>query len=316
MGDGNRNSRRFQKLIEHYPLLGLVEDFYRPLVFLLFLIVTGAFGYHIIEGWSFLDAIYMTLITFTTVGFGEVHELSESGKAFTIIMLVGGVIFYAAAFNAISRALMEYKFQDAVNKIRNNRKISKMKDHYIICGGGRMALAIGEELERAGYGFLFIEKNPESIVSEYGKAWPVIHKDALLEEVLIEAGVERARGLAAVLPTDADNLFVVLSARRLNPDLFIQTRIALENTRSKMLQAGASRVVSPYNAGGIQIARTFVNPEVDDFLSVVIDRASYEFEMKIHEITGDDPYREKAFAIQTSESRVTLWLASATSMDR
>lgn len=156
-----------------------------------------------------------------------------------------------------------------------------------------MAFSIGEELERAGVPFLFIENNDHSAVSEHTSNWPILVKDALLEESLIEAGIDKAKGLAAVLPTDADNLFVVLSARKLNPKLFIQTRIALASTRSKMLQAGADKVVSPYTAGGVQIARCFVSPEAADFLNVVTDRASYEFEMKIVTVGTEDPFMEK-----------------------
>ncbi len=279
----------------------LVSQLSKPIILLILLIISGTTGFTAIEGWDTLDSLYMTLITLTTVGFGEVHSLSGGGKVFTMLLLLGGVIFYATAINGIARGLIETSLSDRVNEYRMLRKIQKMKNHYIICGGGRMALAIGEELERAGNDFVFIEKNHESIVSEHKERWPILVKDALLEEALIEAGIEEAQGLAAVLPTDADNLFVVLSARKLNTDLYIQTRIALESTRPKMIQAGANKVVSPYNAGGVQIARTFVNPEVDDFLSVVTDRASYEFEMKIHTVAHEDSFCNRS--LRDSEFR-------------
>lgn len=271
----------------------LLNQFSKPVLLLLVLVFAGTTGYRVIEDWTFLDSLYMTLITLTTVGFGEVHSLTEMGKLFTIFLLMGGVLFYATAINSIAKGFVEYRFHEAMAELRLNRKVSKMKDHYIVCGGGRMAFAIGGELEKAKIDFVFIEKNPDSIVSEYKGRWPIMIKDALFEETLLEAGIERARGLASVLPTDADNLFVVLSARKLNPKLHIQTRIALESTRSKMHQAGANKVVSPYNAGGVQIARAFLNPEVDDFLSVVTDRAHYDFEMKIHTIEPDDPFCNK-----------------------
>ncbi|KAB2930065.1 MAG: potassium channel protein [Leptonema illini] len=271
----------------------LLHQIDRPVLFLSVLLLGGTLGYRAIEGWTYLDSLYMTVITLTTVGFGETHPLSEGGRIFTIILLIGGVIFYATALNALAQGLLDHRFAEMMNQLGINRKIARMKDHYIICGGGRMAFAIGLELEKAGIPFIFIEQNPHSIVTEHKVRWPILIKDALLEESLLEAGIQKAKGLAAVLPTDADNLFVVLSARSLNPSLFIHTRIALESSRSKMIQAGANKVVSPYNAGGVQIARAFLNPEVDDFLSVVTDRAHYDFEMKMHTVSPDDPFCNK-----------------------
>ena len=137
------------------------------------------------------------------------------------------------------------------------------------------------------------ENSPDSPVMENSHRWPIIQKNSLLEDTLEEAGIHRAIGLAAVLQTDADNLFVVLSAKRLQPSLYIVTRISFESTQSKMLQAGASKVVSPYTMGGMQIARSFISPEVNEFLEVVMDRASYEFEFQIHKITSDDSNLDK-----------------------
>jgi len=266
-----------------------LKNFGKPITLLALLLFVGSYGYQLIEGWSYLDSIYMTLITITTVGFGEVRPLDDQGKLFTILLLLGGVIFYALTINSITKNLVDYSFGDIMGSLKLKHTISRLKNHYIICGGGRMAYTIGIEMELVGEKFVFIEKNTESIVSEHTAKWPVIQKDALLEDALLDAGILRAKGLASVLPTDADNLFVVLSARRLNPKLFIQTRIAMESTLSKMLQAGADKVVSPYTVGGLQIARSFLNPEVDDFLSMVTDRANYEFPITIHKIHKDDP---------------------------
>lgn len=155
-----------------------------------------------------------------------------------------------------------------------------------------MALAIGRELERSNRPFVILETNAESPTMQMKKAgkadWLIIERDALLEESLQEVGIERAAGLAAVLPSDPDNLFVVLSARRLNPKLRIETRIAKESTRDKMLQAGANKVLSPYTAGGIQMARSLLQPDVDDFLEIVLDKSNYEFEMTVHPIKEND----------------------------
>ncbi|MDH5719118.1 MAG: potassium channel family protein [Spirochaetia bacterium] len=271
------------------------------------LILIGSGGYMALEDWTFLDAVYMTVITVTTVGFGEVQKLSQNGKIFTIFLIIGGVLFYGAGLNALFKILLEKSFKTFMEEARMLEKIKKLKDHYIICGGGRMALAIARELERSKYSFVIIETNLESPVSASGYEWLILYKDALLEETLIEANIDKAKGLASVLPTDADNLFVVLSARRLNPGIRIETRIAKESTRQKMLQAGADKVVSPYAVGGLQIARSFTKPMVDDFLEIVLGNANYEFEMlakkidKEHAFLGkrirDTDYRQKGYII-------------------
>lgn len=269
------------------------KNFFRPFLFLFSLLATGSFGYMYLEKWNFTDSLYMTAITISTVGFGEIHPLSSTGRLFTIVLLVGGVGFYGIVLNTLIRNFVDTKFRELVTSIRMNTKIENMKDHYIICGGGRMAYTIGLELERSQKEFLFIENSTDSPVMEKKDHWPIIQKDALLEQTLEEAGIRRAKGLASVLQTDADNLFIVLSAKRLNPDLYIVTRIAFESTQSKMLQAGATKVVSPYAMGGMQIARSFIYPEVSEFLEVVMDKASYEFEFQIHTVTEEDPYKDK-----------------------
>lgn len=269
-----------------------LRQLFTPAVYLLLLLAFGAGGYITLENFPPLDAIYMTVITITTVGFNEVHPLSNTGKIFTIGMILGGVIFYGLAIQSFLKVFIGVNFREYVEEARVNETLKKLKNHFIVCGGGRMALAICRELERSGRDFVILETNQDSPTFQLKKSeslnWLIIDRDALLEESLLEAGIERAAGLATVLPTDADNLFVVLSARKLNPALRIETRIAKESTREKMIQAGANKVISPYAVGGMQMARSLTQPDVDDFLEIVMDRASYEFEMKIHVIVPGD----------------------------
>ena len=273
------------------PLLHYLRNFTRPFLLLIVILLFGSSGYQLLEGWTFLDSLYMTTITLTTVGFGEVRPLSPGGKIFTIVLIYTGIFLYAITVNSILQMFMEERFRDVFWKLRMEKKIKELKNHIVIAGGGRMALAIAEELEKAGQDFVFIEKNSDAIVMEYLDRWPIIHKDALLEDALVEAGVERARGLAAVLTNDSDNLFVVLTARKLNPGLSIQTRVDAESTLPIMQLAGADAIISPKRIGGQQIARSFINPEVHSFLSVVLDRAAhYEFEMKIHKVAEGDSF--------------------------
>lgn len=265
----------------------------RPTVFLIFLLGIGTTGYYTIEEWEFIESLYMTVITVTTVGFSEVKPLSDQGRLFTIALILGGVVFYGLAIDGLLKVLISRSFRNLVEEARMRDKIRKLNDHHIICGGGRMSLAVARELERSKQSFVVLDLSPESPVMKLRKAgkvdWPVLERDALLEESLLEVSIDRARSIASVLPTDADNLFVVLSARRLNPKIRIETRIAHESSRSKMLQAGADKVLSPYAVSGFQMARSMANPEVDDFLEIMIDRANYEFEMKVHDVGPNDP---------------------------
>lgn len=290
-------------------ILGNVLKMLQPLGFLAFLLLIGVSGYEILEDWDWVDSLYMTVITISTVGFGEAHPLSRPGKIFTVFLIMGGVIFYGLAIEMILRAFIGRRFISLVEEARVRDRVKKLKNHIIVCGGGRMAVALIKELEREKQPFVVLETNPESSVSQLKKlehtTWLIMERDALLEESLLEVNIESAIGLAAVLPTDADNLFLVLSARRLNPRIRIETRIAKESTREKMLQAGADKVISPYSVGGLQMARSILRPDVDDFLELVLDRNNYEFPIKVHTIDKEDeldgktllesPFRQEGF---------------------
>ncbi|MFO1526518.1 MAG: potassium channel family protein [Turneriella sp.] len=271
--------------------------FTRPLTFLFLLLATGIMGYLLLEDFTVFEGLYMTVITITTVGFGEIRPLSDGGRVFTICLILGGVLFYGLAINVIFQIIFERSFKGFMEAQMLKEKLKTISDHYIVCGGGRMALAICSELEKAGHDFIVIEKNQESPVYKHasdGQAdWTILSGDALSEETLQQARLERAKGLFSVLPTDADNLFVVLSARRLNAAIWIETRIAHETTRPKMLQAGANRVLSPYHVAGVQMARSMIKPQVDDFIEIFLGESNFEFEVKVHRVSADDPAVEK-----------------------
>ncbi len=284
----------FRLHIREKGMLKLYLEFIKPLVYLAGLIIFGSIGYYYIADWTLIDSVYMTVITITTVGFGEVHRLTVEGKIFTIFLVLGGVGFYGLAINAIVKTFLEKSLKVMVTESRMLDKINKLTDHYIICGGGRMANSIAIEFEKMGKRFVIIENNPDSVVNvKKESGWLILQKDALIEESLVEAGIHRALGLASVLPTDADNLFVVLSARSLNSGIRIETRIAEESSRSKMLQAGANKVVSPYVLGGLQMARSFLEPEVEEIFDVILDKSNYEFELKVYNVESGDPAANK-----------------------
>ncbi len=205
-----------------------MEDFRKSILKVLTAIaVTVAFGtagYMLIQGWGFLDALYMTVITLTTVGYREVHPLSDGGIIFTIILLVGGVgvVFYALTKGA--QVILDLEYNQIFRRRRVEKAIRGLKAHYIICGYGRMGKIIARELREEGVKFVVIEKRPAPYE---GEEIPILKGDATRDETLSEAGIDRAAGLISVLPSDAENLFVVLSARGLNPNLLLVVR-ALE----------------------------------------------------------------------------------------
>ena len=262
-------------------------EFWKRLVQVLiligFIISFGTAGYIFIEGWSFLDALYMTVTTLTTVGYREIRELSDAGRWFTIILIIGGVGTMLYALSTGARFMLEGELQEIYGRRRLEKKMKELKDHYIICGYGRMGKIIVKELKDERVKFVVIEKDP--VIHEKEEAF-VIAGDATQDEILKEVGIERAKGLITVLSTDAENLYVVLSAKGLNPHLFIVARAGEEGSEQKLLRAGADRVISPYHIGGLRIAHTVLKPAVVDFIELATK--SGNIDLQLEEITIPD----------------------------
>jgi voltage-gated potassium channel len=248
------------------------------LAMLLSVATFGTAGYILLEGWSFIDALYMTVITLASVGFKEVHDLSERGVIFTIVLIVVGVGTVAYTLSAAARIILEGEFQQVFGRKRLEKRLRALNDHYIICGYGRMGKIICRELKSEGIPFVAIEKNAESLPEDEGLF--TIEGDATHDELLRQVGIERARGLISVLPTDAENLYVVLSARELNPQLFIVARAGEEGSEKKLIRAGANKVVSPYHIGGLRIAHTVLRPAVVDFIEFATKSGNFALQME------------------------------------
>ncbi len=242
-------------------------------------VFTGTAGYVIIEGWSFFDALYMTVTTITTVGFGETHPLSNSGRGFTLILIVFGVGTILYTLNNAARIVIEGEIQEIFGRRKVEKKIKELKGHYIVCGYGRMGMVICKELKEKGARFAVIEKAPMTS-DVLDSEMLMVRGDATRDEVLKQAGIERAKGLISVLPTDAENLYVVLSAKVLNPDLSIVARAGEEGSEQKLLRAGADRVVSPYHIGGLRIAHTVLQPSVVDFIEFATRSGNIDLQME------------------------------------
>mgnify|MGYP005838985951 CR=1 FL=1 len=258
------------------------------LVMITFIVTFGTFGYMTIEGWSFLDSFYMTIITLASVGYKEVKELSENGRIFTIFLIIGGVGTVLYALNNGAKIILEGELREIFGRRRLEKKIKELKDHYIICGYGRMGKIICRELRNRRIKYVVVEKNPDVNIPEQ-EDMLLLKGDATSDELLRQAGIERAKGLISVLPTDAENLYVVLSARELNPNLFIVARAGEEGSEHKLIRAGADRVVSPYHIGGLRIAHTVIKPAVVDFIEFATRSGNIDLQME--EITVKDGSR-------------------------
>jgi len=236
------------------------------LVILSCLLVAGTIGYSFIEGWSLLDSLYMTIITLSTVGYRELAPLSTAGKLFTSMIIVFGVGTLAYALKAMVETLVE---RSSMIQRRMHMGIKRMSDHVIVCGYGRMGRTVVERLVSRGTPTVVIEKDAELIESIDPTQQLYVQGDATEDSVLVEAGVERAKALATVLSQDADNLFVTLTARGLNPRLIIISRAMNAKSEAKMLTAGATRVLNPYASGGRLMVRQLLEPSVTEFIDEI-----------------------------------------------
>jgi voltage-gated potassium channel len=271
------------------------------------LLVGGTAGYYLIEPeYSLFDALYMTVITLTTVGYGEVHPLSTAGRAFTIILLLGGVftLFYAAG--EFVRVLVSGELPRIIGRQRMERSLAGMNGHTIVCGYGRMGRHVCREFARQGLAFVLIDCN-EDLLRDFDLAHGVaITGDATSDEVLKRAGVERARALVTVVPSDADNLYITMSARLLNDELFIVSRAEGEQTEGKLVRAGANRVVAPYAIGGSKVAHAVLRPNVVDFIDLAT--RTEHLELQIEETRINAGSQLAGASLSTSRLRPELGL--------
>jgi voltage-gated potassium channel len=244
----------------------LVRRFVFTLLAIVLTLTIGTVGFVVIAGYPPFDAFYMTLITMTTVGYGELHPLSHAGRVFNSFLILFGVTTIFIAIGAVTQTVIEMEFGDVFTRRRSKRMIDKLKDHFIICGFGRVGRGAASELLHEGAPFVVVDSNPERVERAMTAGMLAVAADATRDETLHQVGIDRARGLVAALATDADNLFVLLSAKGLNANIYVAARAAEEGAEQKMRRAGADSVFAPYALTGHRLAQSLLRPQVVQFL--------------------------------------------------
>ncbi len=265
--DTENTSRKTYKIFKAFAILTLI-------------VTAGSLGYMNIEGWNFFPSLYMTVITITTVGFGEIGNLSVAGRAFTIILIFLGMGIILYIVGLVTQLMVELQLSTIIGRKKLDQQIKKIKDHYIVCGFGRIGKVICKELKSKKIPLLVIDNTPEAKELLDDESVPYIIDDATSEDVLLEAGIGRARGLISVVASDSDNLFITLTARGLNHSAFIIARADEEKSEKKLMRAGADKVFLPYIIGGHKMAQSITKPAVTDFLEFTVHNRDMGLEME------------------------------------
>ena len=257
----------FNRLLDAVSVLP--PNLIRAAIVIIVLPMVGTTGYMVIEGWSFSDALYMTIMTVTTIGFREVQPLDEEGRVFTMVLAVTGVgaIFYALV--GIFQFLLEGELAAILGVRRMKGRIESLRDHYILCGYGRVGSEVAQEFRHRGVPFVIVESNPNAIEQAEMAGCLVVRGDATTDSALKDAGIEHARGLLAASDSDSGNTFIVLTAKAMRPDLYVVSRAGRGDSESRMHRAGADRVFSPYIIAGRQMALSALQPMVIEFIDTL-----------------------------------------------
>jgi len=236
------------------------------IVFMVIILSVGTAGYSLIEDWLFFDSLYMTVITLATVGFAEIRPLSETGRVFTIFLIIFGAFNGGFIITAVAQLVLEGQLMAILGKRKMEKKVKRIKDHIILCGYGRVGRQVAQELHSRGVPFVIVEQDESAIPGPHEDNLIFMAGNAADDEQLEQAGIKRARAVVSTLPDDADNVYLALTARQINPDLLIIARAESDLAKKKLLRAGADKVVCPHELGGMQMAMATLRPNVVDFM--------------------------------------------------
>lgn len=240
----------------------------RAVLILIAILAFGTLGYYWVEDMTLFESFYMTVITISTVGFAEISPPTPLGRALTVVIIIAGISFGTYTIGAIVRIFVEGELQNYFGRRKVQKQIADLKDHFIICGYGRIGRIICDELAADDFDFVVIEQNPDAVEKVVEKNYLCIEMDATSEEALQQAGIMQAKGLVTAVNSDANNVFITLTAKGLRPDIFVLARASDEGNEDKIIRAGATRVVSPYLIGGKRMGQILKRPTVADFIDI------------------------------------------------
>ncbi len=249
----------------------------------------GTLGYMLFERLSLFEALYLSVISITTVGYGDIYPMTVPGRLFTMAYVLLGVFLIFFVATTVISAIVSGELAVALGEKRMSQRLDQMKDHMIICGFGRMGRLVAQDFEEQKIPFVVIDENAESLSRFHFSHGIALQGDCSTDDVLIMAGVTRARGLVSVVSTDADNLFITMSARLLNEKLFIVSRAESEASELKLLRVGANRAISPYRIGGARMAQALLRPTVVDFIELATKTSHLELQMEETRINEGSP---------------------------
>lgn len=263
--------------------------------------VLGTLGFAALEDWSFADAFYMTVITISTVGFGEVHPLSETGRIFASFLIIGGLGTAIYTFTRLGQVVLEGELLGGLGRRRMRKELSSLREHHILCGFGRAARPVAEGLAHKKLPFCIIESDPANETALQDLGYLYLIDDATTDDALVDAGVRNARAVLTLLPSDADNLYVTVTAKALNPNVAVIARAVDDRGEAKLRRGGANEVISPYNLASHRILQAATSPTVLQFMKHVADR--HYMEMSLVEAMVSDASRLKGLSIADAQLR-------------
>jgi voltage-gated potassium channel len=268
---------------------------------LILIFIIGTLGFHFIEGWSLTESLYTTVITLSTVGYGDFYPETTVGRLFTVILVIFGVGTMLYTIGLLTETMVDARFRSLMGRGKSEKMIKKLNRHYIICGCGRIGYLICKELSQEKIDFAVIDSNLDVIQKTEDEGFIYYKGDATQDKTLIAAGIKRARGIVCALPSDAQNLYVILTAKELNPDIYILSRSEEIESEHRLLRAGADRVISPYILGGMKMAMAILRPAMLDFIEITTRRQSLELRMDEIDIGEGSPVIGKS--LEGSEIR-------------